>query len=241
MNPTRPAFTLIELLVVITIIAILAAILMPTIGMVKKLANQSSCSSRQKQLALAIEAYRVENEAVYPLSALHDWGDFNWPAALTAPYSPYAYDSYWGNSPQPFLWGALMNYDIIPPVATGPLNGTMAAIWRCPARQRLNSGGGRPYMIGTNAKWHTNFRWNYVKAANSSGAKFGVTRARLLYDYATPDWAKSDFMHADGTTNVIYADLHAAKESYDTYRTASPTATHAGEVTNAWSADGWTQ
>ena len=232
------AFTLIELLVVISIIAILAAMLLPAISLVKNQANQASCMNRQKQIGLAIEGYRTDNEAVYPHCVNSDWGDFNWPSGLNAPYGPFAYDSYWGASPQPFIWGALMAYDITPPAAS---NGSMPKIWRCPARQRTNSDGGQPWMLGTNANWHINFRWNYVSAANSSSAAKGATRARLLYDYATPDWVKSDFMHGDGTTNVIYADLHGAKETYDTYRALNPTTTHEGEVTNAWSIDGWTR
>lgn len=50
-------FTLIELLVVIAIIAILAAILFPVFAKAREKARQTSCTSNEKQLALAVLQY----------------------------------------------------------------------------------------------------------------------------------------------------------------------------------------
>lgn len=62
----RSGFTLIELLVVISIIAILAAMLLPAIGMVKANANASKCLSSQRQVALGCIAYTNDNDGMIP-------------------------------------------------------------------------------------------------------------------------------------------------------------------------------
>jgi len=56
------AFTLVELLTVIAIIAILASILIPTIGKVRENARTSQCLSNVRQLALANLLYAGENK-----------------------------------------------------------------------------------------------------------------------------------------------------------------------------------
>lgn len=59
-------FTLIELLVVISIIAILAAILLPAIGMVRAAAQVTKCLSNQRQTLLALQGYATDQED-YPV------------------------------------------------------------------------------------------------------------------------------------------------------------------------------
>ncbi|HAZ64219.1 MAG TPA: hypothetical protein DCZ72_11510 [Armatimonadetes bacterium] len=62
----RRGFTLIELLVVIAIIAILAAILFPVFAKAREKARQASCSSNEKQIALAIMQYSQDYDEMYP-------------------------------------------------------------------------------------------------------------------------------------------------------------------------------
>ncbi|MBA2479079.1 MAG: type II secretion system protein [Planctomycetes bacterium] len=60
-------FTLIELLVVVSIIAVLAGMLLPTIGMVKAAAMRTSCANSQRQIVLAALTYANDNESLWPV------------------------------------------------------------------------------------------------------------------------------------------------------------------------------
>lgn len=59
-------FTLVELLVVIGIIAILIAILLPTLGRVQRQAKQTQCMSNLRQLMAAATVYQANNKGAFP-------------------------------------------------------------------------------------------------------------------------------------------------------------------------------
>jgi len=58
-------FTLIELLTVIAIIGILAAILIPTVSMVREKAKSSQCKGRLRQWGAAVTLYASESKGTY--------------------------------------------------------------------------------------------------------------------------------------------------------------------------------
>lgn len=60
----RPGFTLIELLVVISIIAVLASLLLPSISMVRGLAHTTGCASNLRQVAVGMMTYDQDNHSL---------------------------------------------------------------------------------------------------------------------------------------------------------------------------------
>ena len=59
-------FTLIELLTVIAIIGILAAIIIPTVGAVRRSAYKAQCASNMHQLGMAVNLHRADNRNRLP-------------------------------------------------------------------------------------------------------------------------------------------------------------------------------
>jgi len=65
----RTGFTLVELLVVIGIIAILIALLLPTLAKAREQANRTACLSNLRQLSVAAVRYAHENRGMLPIEA----------------------------------------------------------------------------------------------------------------------------------------------------------------------------
>jgi prepilin-type N-terminal cleavage/methylation domain-containing protein len=94
-RPVKPGrfpfgFTLIELLVVIAIIAILAGMLLPVLAGAKEKASRTACVNNNRQLALALQMYPIDNNDYLPYP---NWGNSVGPGWL---YQPIA-----GRAPDP--------------------------------------------------------------------------------------------------------------------------------------------
>jgi len=62
----RAAFTLIELLVMVSIIALLIAILLPSLNTARETARRVTCASNMRQLNLAVQHYATDNFMALP-------------------------------------------------------------------------------------------------------------------------------------------------------------------------------
>jgi prepilin-type N-terminal cleavage/methylation domain-containing protein/prepilin-type processing-associated H-X9-DG protein len=69
MRLNRRFFTLIELLTVISIISILAALLLPTLGKARKRAKLTQCMSNLKQIGTSFASYMIDYNDVFPVAA----------------------------------------------------------------------------------------------------------------------------------------------------------------------------
>ena len=98
-NPLgRRGFTLIELLVVISVIAILAAMLLPALAKAKESAKSAQCKSNLHQIGIAMKSYADDNKDLFYCDAAGEMANGGmWTANpnSTAVLDPTDGDAYW--------------------------------------------------------------------------------------------------------------------------------------------------
>jgi len=115
-------FTLIELLVVIAIIAILAAILFPVFAKVREKARQTTCTSNEKQIGLAILQYVQDYDETYPLVRFPN------PAGAATQYTE------WPVVVQPYIKSGNTRDNLTNLYSHPPATGMVHGVWTCPSQ-----------------------------------------------------------------------------------------------------------
>ena len=190
----RSAFTLIELLVVVAIIAILAAMLLPSLKGAREKGRSAKCVSNLKQIALAAILYADDyNGCVMPM-----WVDNN--------------TSYWQFTFDRYL--------VARPAGAQP-SCLKSPIWNCPSNPSLVTTGCGPGVwwsgglpcYGMNRAWW-DFRTFYHDIMNpatkvlfaESNWKLAGTGTVTSYFYANP--ANYGFVGHVRGMNVLFCDHH---------------------------------
>ncbi|QNN21883.1 type II secretion system protein [Planctomycetales bacterium ZRK34] len=78
-NNSRPGFTLIELLVVVAIIALLVAILLPSLQKARELGQATACASNLRQSGICLHMYFNDNRQTFPYGVPLPVSQIYWP------------------------------------------------------------------------------------------------------------------------------------------------------------------
>lgn len=202
MRPSKPGanstgMTLIELLVVISIIAILAALMLPAISLVRDAARSSVCRNGLRQIGLAAQGYSIDAQGIVvptnltPAEAGPQFSD--------ATYYDNTYGVWWH-------WLLLDYVDRNPEETTK--NDQKGIMWSCPLRPKdtFNRGwtgygknlypfaGTSPGVAYPNGDFRTD-AWYYSTQACGTFAKISQTQVRR---------ASTRIMVGDATNAVLW-------------------------------------
>jgi prepilin-type N-terminal cleavage/methylation domain-containing protein/prepilin-type processing-associated H-X9-DG protein len=148
-------FTLIELLVVISIIALLIALLLPALSNAKFAAETTLCTTRIRQMTMAVSGYNSDNKDYYP-SLPYDPNDL-----VGVPYS-YAYGA-WEPAVAPYV-------DYRNPPTSGDYRTKAYPVMQCPSFVTGSYAGAYPH-------WLYSFNWALQQTPT---ARFSISAGDAL-------------------------------------------------------------
>ncbi|MFO1092484.1 MAG: DUF1559 domain-containing protein [Planctomycetaceae bacterium] len=171
-KPRRGGFTLIELLVVISIIAVLAALILPGIGAARETARRTQCMSQMRNVSFAFQTYATNNSGALPYLETWDPANVNAPStslriwASGAAASPGRTAAPWSVSLLPYLeFQTLYDRLVTPgtgPEAVGTLQQTSIQVYTCPDDATENIGGNLSFAA--NGGYMTSGNWTAAQA-----------------------------------------------------------------------------
>ena len=227
----RRAFTLIELLVVVGIIAVLLALLVPTLTAAREAARTTQCLGNLCQLAVAANAYCAANDGSYPIA--------RYPAGLVS----YGWD--FTVATEPATGRSTVEPGLLWAGQAGGANSAAGRVLQCPSFAGSSSTRADPY---------TGYNYNTTRIGHGAGERV-VAPARVrdirhparcaLFGDGQRSTGANKFMRSPyvipgmdefpnrsegtqgfrhrGMTNVVFCDAHAETLSARYDRTSDPT------------------
>ncbi|QDT33787.1 DUF1559 family PulG-like putative transporter [Thalassoglobus polymorphus] len=212
----RSGFTLIELLVVISIIATLAALILPGVQQARATARRTQCLNNMRNVGIAMQSYATDNRGKLPplagglaiqedAVADGDWGPASWAVHLLP------------NLEQRALYDRLLDRSLRPSGnGRHTLMSTNIDVYVCPDDPNDGANGAMSYVVNagyaTSSDWAANsighqvhsLVWPAIGGAADSPQNVNVTAATGAFFYTRFDFNGSPFGAAPaGFENTI--------------------------------------
>lgn len=237
----RNAFTLVELLVVITILAIIVALLLPTVTLARDAAAGTRCIAHLRQIGMGLSAYTADERFLPPVADTWDSTLGYWHQRI-APYIDHGFrgwdESYrrgvsWGCptwKPRADLTGfgkwTKTGFGKVPWLASSIRSGDSerrmhswmqiqtAAVWRLWHPDRIPNQSSR-VVVGDSVDFHLHLDWPLYNQWSTAEPVF-LPRSTA----GSPPWWSGDPLRHRGRANYLFVDGHVAALNQDAARWA---------------------